>query len=282
MLKSPRQNLGFTLVELSIVLVIIGLIIGGVLVGRDLISAATVRAQISQIEKYNTAVNTFRGKYGELPGDMSVPTATQMGFVVGSGCTGEQGGRDGNGLIDGYAAPFIHSQGEGETALFWQDLSAANLINDSFATSSGCGGCPVVLPTSMGIFFPTAKIGNGNYVYVYENNGQNYFGIMGAGNGIETCGSPQWSTFAIPVLDAYSIDAKIDDGFPETGNVQAKTVDQTTVGWAYTTWGPDPLECFDSNPTYFPNTSAYSINTAFGNNSNNSDIANCALSFQFQ
>ena len=70
---------GFTLVELSIVLVIIGLIIGGVLVGRDLITAATVRAQIAQIEKYQTAVNTFRGKYGYLPGDIPDPAVTQFG-----------------------------------------------------------------------------------------------------------------------------------------------------------------------------------------------------------
>jgi hypothetical protein len=45
---------------MSIVLVIIGLIIGGILVGRDLIKASETRAQISQIEKYNTAVNTFK------------------------------------------------------------------------------------------------------------------------------------------------------------------------------------------------------------------------------
>jgi prepilin-type N-terminal cleavage/methylation domain-containing protein len=61
---------GFTLIELSIVLVIIGLIVGGILVGRDLISAAAVRAQISQIERYHTAANTFRTKYAYLPGDI--------------------------------------------------------------------------------------------------------------------------------------------------------------------------------------------------------------------
>ena len=49
---------GFTLIELSIVLVIIGLIIGGILVGRDLINASAIRAQISQIDKYQQAANT--------------------------------------------------------------------------------------------------------------------------------------------------------------------------------------------------------------------------------
>src|ERR1017187_10122680 len=89
-----HMKAGFTLVELSIVLVIIGLIIGGVLVGRDLISAAEVRAQISQIEKYQTAVNTFRDKYGYLPGDIPEPTASQYGFAARAT---DQGEGDGNG-----------------------------------------------------------------------------------------------------------------------------------------------------------------------------------------
>ena len=58
-----KSSSDFTLIEMSIVLVIIGLIVGGVLVGQDLIRAAYVRAQVSQIEKFNTALNTFYGKY---------------------------------------------------------------------------------------------------------------------------------------------------------------------------------------------------------------------------
>src|SRR5580692_12405602 len=76
-----RRETAFTLIEMSIVLVIIGLIVGGVLVGQDLIRAAGVRAQISQIEKYNTAVNTFYGKYGYLPGDIPAEPAAQFGFA---------------------------------------------------------------------------------------------------------------------------------------------------------------------------------------------------------
>jgi prepilin-type N-terminal cleavage/methylation domain-containing protein len=61
---------GFTLIELSIVLVIIGLLAGGILVGRDLIHAAVIHAQVSQIEKYTMAANTFKLKYGGWPGDI--------------------------------------------------------------------------------------------------------------------------------------------------------------------------------------------------------------------
>jgi prepilin-type N-terminal cleavage/methylation domain-containing protein len=110
---------GFTLIELSIVLVIIGLIVGGVLVGQDLIRAAEVRAQITQIEKFNTAVNTFHGKFGALPGDMDALTAANFGFTARGLYAGEG---DGNGIIEGVqgnSAGQNHGYDEcaGETAM---------------------------------------------------------------------------------------------------------------------------------------------------------------------
>ena len=76
---------GFTLIELSIVLIIIGLITGGILVGRDLVHAAEIRATISQEQRYNTAVNTFKLQYGYLPGDMPPNAASQLGFFAFTG-----------------------------------------------------------------------------------------------------------------------------------------------------------------------------------------------------
>src|SRR5882757_2419229 len=112
--KATQKEAGFTLIELSIVLVIIGLIVGGVLVGQDLIRAAEVRATISQIEKYNTAVNTFRGKYNALPGDMNSSTATAFSFATRGGAAGQG---DGNGVIEG-PGPNGYVQA-GETLSFW-------------------------------------------------------------------------------------------------------------------------------------------------------------------
>ena len=125
-MQNNNRKSGFTLIELSIVLVIIGLIIGGVLVGQDLINAATIRAQISQIEKYNTAVRAFELKYGYLPGDMPATAANAYGFWAGDGAVGcngaSRGTRDGNGLIELIVNAVEYSDGQNEPSLFWDDL----------------------------------------------------------------------------------------------------------------------------------------------------------------
>ncbi len=76
---------GFTLIELSIVLVIIGLLVGGILVGRDLIKSSEIRAQIKQFEEFKTAANAFKTKYGYLPGDIPPTETAQLGFCTFTG-----------------------------------------------------------------------------------------------------------------------------------------------------------------------------------------------------
>ena len=78
-----KTRSGFTLIELSIVLVIIGLLVGGVLVGKDLIEAASLRKQGSQIQEIVASVNTFRLKYNCVPGDCQF---AQQLFGTAAGC----------------------------------------------------------------------------------------------------------------------------------------------------------------------------------------------------
>lgn len=233
--RASATKAGFTLIELSIVLVIIGLIVGGVLVGQDLIRAAEIRATITQIEKFNTARNTFYGKYGALPGDMNNGVALTFGFLSRSGSAGQG---DGNGLIDGEGGAASMAQCGGETGMFWSDLSYANGMNLNLIEGSfGSGASPLITPISTPFptiaqipqCFPAAKLGRSNYFYVYETSGYNYYGLTGITSGTSAAtgslttgvllGAP-----AMSVLQAYTIDKKVDDGFPTTGTAQVNYV----------------------------------------------------------
>jgi prepilin-type N-terminal cleavage/methylation domain-containing protein len=286
---------GFTLIEMSIVLVIIGLIVGGILLGQSLIQAAAVRATVSQIEKYNTATNTFREKFAYLPGDIPAGPAAQFGLTVGSGCTGTLGLSDGNGLIDSWDASsgYWSFQTAGETALFWQDLSSVNLIDGSF---QGIGSTGCVKPYSktqsqLLQYMPAAKIGGGNFIYLYEYGGFNWFGlqvITGTDNNGTMEPNPEETgtlSASITVLQAYNIDKKIDDGLPQHGNVMATYAlywDDTAVpaiAWAGTTGtGATP----GSSTTCYDNGNTAGATQQYSLAQNNGNGVNCALSFKMQ
>lgn len=77
---------GFSLVELSIVLVILGLLTGGILAGQSLIRAAELRSYITDVQRYPAAVNAFKDKYFAYPGDMA--NATKFWGALGGDGTG--------------------------------------------------------------------------------------------------------------------------------------------------------------------------------------------------
>ena len=246
---------------------IIGLIIGAVLVGQDLIRAAYIRAQISQIEKFNTAVNTFYGKYQALPGDMSNGVANTYGFsaaVHNAPNPAGAGFGDGNGIIDGGGAgePGIpvggfpgqfstYSAAFGETAVFWGDLSSAtagNLIEGGFNLAAET---TTVYPsgTQISQYLPVAKLGSGNYVYVTEINGINYFGIENVTGFFNSFGIE--GVAGMTVAQAYNIDKKVDDGLPTTGRVAAMVSYVIPPSWVL----GGPAASFD---TYVPSGSLFS------------------------
>ncbi len=274
------KTAGFTLIELSIVLVIIGLIVGGVLVGQDLIRAASVRAQITQIEKLNTAVNTFYGKYQALPGDLNQTTATTFGFAArGSG----EGEGDGNGIIEGNNAgggAYGWTLGNGETGMFFVDLTSANgqnlnLIDGGFSTATPSNTSNYYISsTQMSLYFPAAKIGNSS-VYVYSNNGVNYYGVASyTSYGIYAGGCANFGP-AFSVKQAYEIDRKMDDGLPQSGNVQDVWASGCAVYNIGDSTSPSSSTCADQGGNA---SSPYNYSVAV----NNGASVNCALSFKFQ
>ncbi|HEU5047367.1 MAG TPA: prepilin-type N-terminal cleavage/methylation domain-containing protein [Rickettsiales bacterium] len=213
---------GFTLIELSIVLVIIGLIVGGILTGQDLIKAAEQRATIAQIEKYNTAVNTFRNKFSGIPGDLTAASAVSFGLVGGTaGTAGTTGLGDGNGLVQD---PNSANTPVGEPLLFWYQLSQASLMDGSY-------GSDITLTTGQAATitianeFPAAKLGRGNYITVGSDSGINYYGMTGLTTVTGgAAGTAAYTTRAanITPLEAYNMDKKVDDGMPNTGSNQAR------------------------------------------------------------
>ena len=223
----PKYKSAFTLVELSIVLVIIGLIVGGVLAGQDLIKSAQVRAQIGQIQQYQMAVNTFKEKYNYLPGDMPSTEAEAVGFFRSTapnntGCSGYYATGCGNGNeIIGNKSTWGMS---GEQHLFWLDLSVAGFIPNSIKTFNYNNQSTVI-----STYLPPAKL-DGHYIYVWSGgiSGKeytNYLTISGIDKycdiGFGYPGGGCNTSHTMAVSDAYNIDQKIDDGLPQSGNVMA-------------------------------------------------------------
>jgi len=286
MLYRPGLGAGFTLIELSIVLVIVGLVVGGVLVGQDLIRAAHVRAAITQIEKYNQAANTFYGKYGFLPGDIAGPAAGQFGFAARGNLPGEG---DGNGIIEGVVSGANQGYGEGygETVMFWADLSKVGMIEGSFVAASASAPPGTVTTSStpsLDAFFPQSRLGGGNYVYVWSGglsggDGRNYFGIAAIttiNTNWEVEGSHNGTRpESIPVAVAYAIDSKVDDGSPYTGIVTTMELDGGPV-YATDTGGVGGQATCSDNPNGIPGFQQYALDINHGAG------ANCALSFRFQ
>lgn len=303
---------GFTLLELSIVLTIIGLIIGGVLTGQNLINNSTVNAQIAQINQYNTAVGTFRTKYNGLPGDLVDPYATNYGFQP-RGTYAGQG--DGNGVLQGNCNNTTASgmqQGCGELAVFWQDLSSAGLINLSvksgvsypqtgfYYPGISINPWPNITATStpsLSGWAPTAKLGNSQYVIITSFSSTNYFVVQKLfqiGWDAETTGVLGTPGNAMTVQQAYNIDSKMDDGMPQSGNVIACESDYD-ANTNFPSWaaGGGATGASGGNPC-LPTTAAilYAATNCFDNSNvagpqkysvaKNATMQNCALSFRMQ
>ncbi|MBI4191560.1 MAG: prepilin-type N-terminal cleavage/methylation domain-containing protein [Betaproteobacteria bacterium] len=118
---------GFTLIEIAIVLVIIGLLLGGVLKGQELITSARVRNLISQQDGVKAAYFGFLDRFRALPGDYTAAT-TNIAGISTAVCTGNG---DGDGRIETAGASTPN-----ENVLAWEHLSKAGFINGSYTCAA--------------------------------------------------------------------------------------------------------------------------------------------------
>jgi prepilin-type N-terminal cleavage/methylation domain-containing protein len=221
---------GFTLIELSIVLVIIGLIIGGVLVGRDLIQASKIRAQVSQIEKFNAAVHTFRNKYGGIPGDLKYTEARGYGLysITYAPYVGLSARGDGNGLIQSRGENYFTD----ELVMFWRHLSEAELLDGVYGLKLNTAA--EVTTNTVTDYLPLAKMGQNAVLQIGTAGTSTHYYLLlstsvtagGCCNGV--------SQNPLTATEAYQIDGKIDDGKPGSGSVWA--IDALSNVTLNTTW----------------------------------------------
>ena len=113
------QQSGFTLVEIAIVLVIIGLLLGGILKGQELINSAKVKNLANDFRVIPTYIYAYQDKFKALPGD----DKTAATHVTGA-TNATTGGTVGNGVIDG---SWNSTTATDEAFLFWQHVRLANL-----------------------------------------------------------------------------------------------------------------------------------------------------------
>lgn len=225
---------GFSLVELAIVLVILGLLVGGVMAGQSLIRASELRRVATDMQKYQIAIKSFRGKHRGLPGDTALATSyygarggTAADGYTTSCATGPSSGPatcngNHNGIVD---------HGTYEMFTFWQHLSNAGLIEGAYTGFHGSEG---TLDHDRGRNAPSATLSQATW-YTYDRpqaaGDAVYFTMetpralgIGRDNGGDTLPNG-------PVMrpeEAWNIDGKVDDERPGTGRVIAVNWDSCT------------------------------------------------------
>jgi prepilin-type N-terminal cleavage/methylation domain-containing protein len=237
-----KNKQGFTLVELSIVLLIIGLIIGGITAGSSLINQAGLRSVISEYNQYKTSVNTFKIQYNALPGDMNNATTFWYNATTCPGTAGTAGGCNGDG--NGYILFNYSSTTNDESLRAWQHLSLSGIINGNYT-----GTHTVTNQNDPGVNVPQSKYSNAIWGFESSptslNSGALYgnaiflgsFSSGGPGNGP-----------SLAAIDAQTIDTKIDDGIPISGAVHA-IYNDGPGNWGIS-WSPANICALSASNTY--------------------------------
>ncbi len=184
-----KQQLGFTLIELAIVLVIIGLLLGGVLKGQELINSAKVKSMATDFKNIQVYLYGYQDKFKALPGDDKAASSHLAGAINAT-----TGGTPGDAVIEGLYGSTTATE---ESALFWQHVRLAGL-------AAG--------PTD---------VATENYYPVNADGGR--IGIQSITTLVAVTGlSGAYAICSEGVLGKYAkqLDSTMDDGVGDTGSMR--------------------------------------------------------------
>lgn len=195
---------GFTLIELSIVLVVVGLLVSAILFGNNIVRNAEITSTIAESQNYLNAIDTFKQTYTQFPGDLGNAYSFWADSCdsTDTNCNG-----NGNGSIENN-----NSSSDNEAYRAWQHLYLSEIIPTTY---NGTGN--IVLPS---INVPNSQLGGASYTFARHDN-QNFLQLGGA-SGTNN------NSAILTSIEAQSIDIKIDDGNPTSGSVRGDTGNSST------------------------------------------------------
>ena len=179
-----KKSQGFTLVEIAIVLVIIGLLLGGILKGQEMITQAKIKNVIGDFSGIAAAYHGYQDRYRAIPGDDPNAGTRWSGATAGSG----------NGIV---AGTYNSGTATDESRLWWDHLRRAGFVSGTGTTSPFNATSGIIgVQTGDGAATPGVALGSFFSTIICSTN--------------------------LPDKIAIAVDNQMDDGDARTGNVRAQ------------------------------------------------------------
>jgi len=219
-----QASRGFTLIEMSIVLVIIGLIIGGILKGQEIVNAAREKSLVNQVNAVRAAQNTYVDRHNALPGDDPNGTAVSAGVTTGNGdgLVGASAGAGPSNLSGSSVKTAMNAaSGGSENVSYFVELVAEGLIGNAAPISAAT--TPANFGVANGSPLPSVSFGGSGLGIIqgsHTGNTNNAATATSAVNWLAVWSFINPTNGGVTPRAASHIDNEIDDGNPDTGLVR--------------------------------------------------------------